>query len=129
MRSNVFVNNTQPLFGYTPLPVNEVAYNNSRYNSQARYHPIQRLANLTSNHSNVYAIWITVGYFEVEPNPNGVDAVHPDGYRLGQEIGIDQGTVKRHRAFYVFDRSIPVAYEPGENHNVDRAVLLKRFIE
>jgi hypothetical protein len=27
------------------------------------------------------------------------------------------------------DRSIPVAFEPGENHNVDRAILLRRFIE
>lgn len=120
--------NSQPMFSYKPNPFgNEVAYNNSRYNSQARYHPIQRLANLTTTHSNVYAIWITVGYFECEPTTNLT--VHPDGYQLGQEIGIDSGEVKRHRAFYVFDRSIPVAYQPGENHNVDRAVLLKRFIE
>lgn len=120
-------NFAQPLLGYMPFPPAEVPYNHSRYNSHARYHPIQRLANLTSTHSNVYAIWITVGQFEVEPI--GVNPIHPDGFRLGQEIGIDTGTVKRHRAFYMFDRSIPVAYEPGENHNVDRAVLLKRFIE
>ena len=55
--------------------------------------------------------------------------VHPDGFRLGKELGSDAGTVKRHRAFYIIDRSIPVAFEPGENHNVDRAVLLRRFIE
>jgi len=29
----------------------------------------------------------------------------------------------------LFDRSIPVAYERGKNHNVDRAVTLRRFIE
>jgi hypothetical protein len=27
------------------------------------------------------------------------------------------------------DRSIPVAFEPGVNHNVDRAVLVKSIIE
>lgn len=137
-----FVHLPRPMFGYKPLPVdsdpNEYPHFQSRRNSAMRYHGVQRLANLTSNHSNVYAIWITVGYFEVEARIPGVsipaaasavDSVHPDGYQLGQEIGMDSGTVKRHRAFYVFDRSIPVAYQPGENHNVDRAVLLKRFIE
>ncbi len=48
---------------------------------------------------------------------------------LGQEVGIDTGTVKRHRAFYIIDRTIPVAFEPGQNHNVDKCVLLRRFIE
>jgi hypothetical protein len=88
--------------------------------------------------SNVFAVWLTVGYFEVEPNPPSgqststtptVDADHPDGYRLAQEIGADTGEIKRHRAFYIIDRSIPVAFQPGVNHNVDHAVLLRRFIE
>jgi hypothetical protein len=85
----------------------------------------------------VYAVWITVGYFEVEPIPNARTAagqaaqlaVHPDGFRLGKELGSDAGTVQRHRAFYVIDRTQPVAFEPGENHNVDRAVVLRRYIE
>ena len=57
------------------------------------------------------------------------DIAHPDGYQLGQEIGIDTGEVERHRSFYIIDRSIPVAFEPGENHNVEDTILLKRFIE
>jgi len=48
---------------------------------------------------------------------------------LGKELGSDTGNIKRHRAFYLIDRSIPVAFEPGENHNVDRAIVLRRFIE
>jgi hypothetical protein len=48
---------------------------------------------------------------------------------LGQELGLDTGEVQRHRAYYVIDRSIPVAFQPGENHNVDQCVLLRRFIE
>jgi len=42
---------------------------------------------------------------------------------------VDSGEVQRHRAFYFVDRSIPVACEPGQNHNVDRAIVLRRFIE
>lgn len=102
-------------------------------NSLFRYGVLNRLGNLVTTRSNVYAIWITVGYFEVEPNRvQGVtvwDAFHPDGYRVAQEIGIETGEVERHRAFYLVDRSIPVAFEPGENHNVDRCILLRRYIE
>jgi hypothetical protein len=58
-----------------------------------------------------------------------IDAAHPDGLRLAQEVGADEGNVKRHRAFFIIDRSIPVGYEPGHRHNTDKSVLLKRFIE
>jgi hypothetical protein len=106
-------------------------YRNRDRNPYFYYEGVQRLRNLLTTHSNVYAMWITVGYFEVQPNgqPAVVDAAHPDGYQLGRELGEDTGNVQRHRAFYIIDRSIPVAFEPGENHNVDRAVVLRRFIE
>ena len=98
---------------------------------------MQKVGNLFSTNSNCYAVWITVGYFEVEANdtdnnpntPGVIDAAHPDGLRLAQEVGADNGTVKRHRSFYIIDRSIPVGYEPGHRHNTDKAILLKRFIE
>ena len=91
------------------------------------YQGLVRLGNLLTTRSNVFAIWITVGYFEVEPHD--IDAAHPDGYALGQELGADTGEIRRHRAFYIVDRSIPVAFVPGQNHNVDRGILLRRFIE
>ena len=104
-------------------------YNHTNLNPYFRYQELSRLGNLVTTRSHVFAVWITMGFFEVEPAAGGVSAVHPDGFQLGRELGEDSGTVKRHRAFYVIDRSIPVAYEPGENHNVDHAVRLRRFIE
>ena len=108
--------------------------NNGRRNPYFRYHKLQRLSNLLTSHSNVYAVWITVGYFEVYPWPNPLgpptpDVGHPDGYQLGLEMGSDTGNIKRHRAFYLIDRSIPVGFERGKDHNVEDAVLLRRFIE
>ncbi len=102
---------------------------NQDRNSYFRYHGLARLSNLVSNNSNVFAVWVTLGFFEVEPNPLGVDLAHPDGFRLGPELGTDSGQVKRHRAFYIIDRSVPVAFEPGQNHNVDKTILLRRYIE
>jgi hypothetical protein len=104
-------------------------YANANRNAAFRYRDLERLGNLTTTRSNVYAIWITVGYFEVFPNPAGVDAGHPDGLQLGAELGSDTGEIKRHRGFYILDRSIPVGFERGFNHNVERAIVLKRFIE
>ena len=80
-----------------------------------RYQALQRLGNLTTTRSNVYAVWITVGNFEVhrrELLPQEIAAgitsvdrnVYLEGYTLGRELGGDTGEVKRHRAFYVIDR-------------------------
>jgi hypothetical protein len=66
-----------------------------------------RLANTTTPRSNVFAIWITVR----ESVPN------------------DPDSVKFRRAFYIVDRSIPVAYEDGNDHNVWNCVRLRRIIE
>jgi len=117
---------TTPLFYTKP---SGQQHDNTNRNSELRYKGLQRLENLVTTHSNVYAVWITLGYFEVEPSPWGVNPTHPDGYALGKEVGLDTGEVQRHRAFYVIDRSIPVAFEPGENHNVDRAIVVRRLIE
>ncbi len=167
----------QPLFSFSaqtvvrPTPVDHLEHPYFRFQDQ------EQLANKVSGTSNVFAIWVTIGYFEVEPNyvnretpgQNGLgastglplgfvtpaqivqaagtggvsqylannsnyihieyDVNHPDGTRLGAELGSDDATFARHRAFYIVDRSIPVAFEPGKTHNTERCVLLKRFIE
>ena len=107
-----------------------------------------RLANMTTTKSSVFACWITAGFFEVDQAGNLVDtagvpvdddddpATEPNRLRPkypinGQaaEIGAESGEQVRHRGFFIFDRSIPVAYEPGKNHNIDKAILLKTIIE
>ena len=78
----------------------------------------QKLGNVATTRSSVFAIWITVGYFNVDQFG-----------RLGAEVGSDAGEVARNRAFYMIDRSIPVAFEPGNDHNVDDVVLIKTIID
>jgi hypothetical protein len=78
----------------------------------------QKMGNMVTTRSSVFAIWITVGYFQVDQFG-----------RLGAELATESGQVTRNRGFYIVDRSIPVAFEPGKNHNVDKAVLVRSIIE
>ena len=83
-------------------------------NPQFRYLTANRLANVATTRSHVFAVWVTIGFFD------------PD---TDQELGTDTGDVQRHRGFFIFDRSIPVAYETGKDHNVRDAIVLRRIIQ
>lgn len=114
------VSTTTPLFDYR----SSALHNSTNRAAYFRYDARQRLGNLVTSKSSVFAIWITIGYFEVDQSGNVIMADQG-----GRELGSETGNVTRHRAFYIFDRSIPVAFEPGRNHNVDRAVMIRRRIE
>ncbi|MEN6451889.1 MAG: hypothetical protein ABFC96_15470, partial [Thermoguttaceae bacterium] len=123
---------TRPLFEFdSSLPGGATIgdYNNPDRNPYFRYQSLQRLGNLVTTRSNVYAVWITVGYFQVTPAPSGNPAIYPDGYQLGQELGMDTGEIERHRAFYIIDRTIPVGFKRGQDLNAEKAILVNRFIE
>jgi len=100
---------------------------------------LQRLSNMTTTRSNVFAVWVTVGYFEAEEvdftNPTTADKlrlIYPDGYRYGKELGYGAGNeqVSRHRSFYLIDRTIPVGFRRGDKKlNVEDVILLKKSIE
>lgn len=119
-----------------------------------RMQPLIRAASNTTTRSEVYAIWVTLGLFEVEstrtggdpdgfgrlkdPNPPPPNNTKPDptplkryydGFRLVREYGSQSGDMKRFRGFFIFDRSRPVCYEPGADHNVSDAILVERYIE
>ena len=105
------------------------AFRNTDKNAFFRYQLLQQLGGRVTNHSNVFAVWVTIGFFEVVPNEEGIDDAHPDGFALSEELGMSLGQVNRHRAFYLIDRSIPIGFLPGENLNVDNCILLRRVLE
>jgi hypothetical protein len=139
----------KPLF--PAAPSGALAFS-AEHSAWFRMHPLIQAASNTTTRSEVYAIWVTLGLFEVEntrttsdpdgfgrlKDPNPPDPTKPDptplkryhdGFRLVREYGSQSGDMKRFRAFFIFDRSRPVCYEPGANHNISDGILVERYIE
>jgi len=47
---------------------------------------------------------------------------------LGIEYGADKGEVERFKAFYIIDRTVPVGYRTGEDHNIEKTILVRRYL-
>jgi hypothetical protein len=88
------------------------------FSDQATWHPhpylewelATKLHNNVTARSNCFAVWVTVGFFEVNKEQTVVDANGVPAQRiwLGQELGRH----RRHRMFAVLDRTV-LANHPG----------------
>ncbi len=64
---------------------------------------ISKIFNNVTTRSNVFAVWMTVGFFEVHEWSNApAPGTH---YELGKEIGKDENRHIRHRMFSIVDRT------------------------
>jgi hypothetical protein len=97
--------------------INPLEFAEARQNAFTRYQRAMRLSNLTTDQSNVFAMWVTVALFEYDPVTG-----------FGKEYTNSAGEPERERAFYIIDRTVPVGFLPGEDLNTDQTVLLKRTI-
>jgi hypothetical protein len=66
-----------------------------------RFTLLSKIGNNITTRSNVFVVWATVGFFEVDGQN-----------RLGRELGLADGRQRRHRFFAVIDRSVYSAYQP-----------------
>lgn len=84
-------------------------------NPYHKFYTALRLGNTATVRSHVFGIWVTVRTMET----TGTGSPPP----------VDRETVQQHRMFLLFDRSLPVAFEPGMDLNVRDAILLQRIIQ
>ncbi len=125
-----FVQNVVPT-----VPVNSflgAGITGAAANSDNREHPyfrtelLQKVMNLTTVRTHQFAVWITIGFFEVL-KPGSPSLGVPDV--LGGEIGLAGGKNIRYRSFFLLDRTRAAGFDPFEPGDFRDVVTYRRRIE
>jgi hypothetical protein len=82
-----------------PPPALPPAFQPIAHHPQRAHELLNKVANNVTTRSNVFAVWLTVGYFEVDTLG-----------RVGREIGRADSRQVRHRYFAIVDRSVLDSY-------------------
>ena len=95
-------NPVPPLFGPNEHLENFIPGPAGRASAVEKYEMLSKSFNQFTTRSNCFAIYSTIGYFEVR-NPGPYNELNRP--ILGKELGIDDGTTVRHRYFSIIDRT------------------------
>jgi hypothetical protein len=97
-----------------------------------RSEQLQRLMNLTTPRTHQYAVWITVGFFEVKRQGDlGMYLYNPLAAFdiLGPEIGAANGKSTRYRGFFLVDRLRLTGFNPASPGGFRQAVVYRQRIQ
>jgi hypothetical protein len=93
---------------------------------------LQKVTNLTTVRTHQYAVWITVGFFEVtrqgdprlaDTNPSAAMDV------LGPELGVLTGKTIRYRSFFLIDRTKATGFNPYNPGDYRECVVFRQSIQ
>ncbi|SIO11677.1 hypothetical protein SAMN05444166_2535 [Singulisphaera sp. GP187] len=108
------------------------AQNDNRQHPAFRYDWLHKVTNLTTVRTHQYAVWITVGFFEVTKQGDPAlgntapDLAHD---HLGAELNIQNGTNIRYRSFFIIDRTRAVGFSPQAPGNFRECIVYRQPIE
>ena len=108
-------------------------------NTDDRQHPywrtelLQKAMNLTTVRTHQYAVWVTVGFFQVKRQGNiGMLAQGPPQLAfdvMGPELGAIDATRIRYRGFFLVDRLKLTGFNPGDTGAWHSAVVYRKVIQ
>ena len=125
----------------TPIPLPSGASNphlGTGGDNDMRQHPywrteqLQRMMNLTTPRTHQYAVWMTIGFFEViRQGDLGMLAYDPRLAfdTLGPEIGATNGKNTRYRGFFLVDRLQLTGFNPASPTGFRQAVVYRQRIQ
>ena len=90
------------------------------------------MMNLTTPRTHQYAVWITIGFFEVKRQGDlGMFAYNPTLAFdiLGPEIGAANGKNMRYRGFFLVDRLHLTGFNPASPHGFQQAIVYRQRIQ
>jgi hypothetical protein len=94
---------------------------------------MQRVLNLSTVRTHQFAVWITVGFFEVvrEGDISMLNSPYPAAAFdvMGPEIGAETAQNVRHRSFFVVDRLKLTGFNPDAVGGYRPAVVYRRTIQ
>lgn len=103
-----------------------------------RQHPyfrteiLQKVMNLSTVRTHQYAVWVTVGFFEVTKPGNAQLAFSNPlaaADQLGPELGVTTGRNIRYRSFFLIDRTRATGFNPSNPGDFRECVTYRRRIE
>ena len=97
-----------------------------------RSEQMQRMMNLTTPRTHQFAVWLTVGFFEVKRQGDLGMLVYDPRCAfdiLGPEIGAANGKSTRYRGFYLVDRLRLTGFNPSSPTGFRQAIVYRQRIQ
>jgi hypothetical protein len=118
--------------GVGPPPVYTAPYDTKQH-PYFRTEMLQKAINLTTVRTHQYAVWITIGFFEVARQGDVGMINSPAPWLafdiLGPELGATSGRTTRYRGFFVVDRLQLFKFDPNTPDSFRPAVVYRQTIE
>jgi hypothetical protein len=115
-----------------------LGWNGGGPGADRRRHPywqteiLQKISNNTTVRTHQFAVWVTVGLFEVVLEGDSSKVLIDPNLavdQLGKEIGRDAGTAVRYRAFFIVDRTRAFGFDPNNPDDFRPLVVYRKRIE
>ena len=119
--------------GSNYLGANNATYPDNSQHPYWRSEMMQKVMNLTTVRTHQYAVWITIGFFEVKREGDLGNLIQGNPILafdlMGPEVGAASGATTRYRGFFLVDRTKLYGFDDTTPGSFRPAVIYRQMIE